>query len=202
MNEVDAARRRARRALIAIAALFFVPLAVAWVWYAQLRGLPPDESVAQGELVSPPRPLGGFELPRLDADGQLTDETLDGRWAVVHVEGPVCGDECRARLWASRQVHTRLGREGLRVQRVYLLVGADAPADAAFFEREHPGLLVARIDADDPLLGILTVRGDGPGGRTFVVDPLGNLMMRYAPDYGPQQLYDDLKRALRLSRIG
>jgi hypothetical protein len=44
---------------------------------------------------------------------------------------------------------------------------------------------------------------DGIGeGRVYIVDPLGNLMMSYPSDAGPGDLYDDLRRLLRVSRIG
>ena len=36
----------------------------------------------------------------------------------------------------------------------------------------------------------------------FVVDPLGNLMMRYDARQNPRGLLEDLKKLLRLSQIG
>ncbi len=42
-------------------------------------------------------------------------------------------------------------------------------------------------------------RGDG---AVFVVDPLGNLMMRFAPGLPPADMLKDLEKLLKLSRIG
>lgn len=188
---------------LALAALFFVPLFIAAIWFVQVQDRTPADSAAHGDLVHPPRPLGAFEFERADAAGMLTDGTLHGRWAIVHVGPAACDEECRARLWASRQVHTRLGREGLRVQRVYLLVDAEVLDDPAFFEREHDGMAVGRVSGAHRIVDLFRVDDRPPAaGRTYIVDPLGNLMMSYPPDASPGDLYQDLKRLLRLSRIG
>jgi len=36
----------------------------------------------------------------------------------------------------------------------------------------------------------------------YLVDPLGNLMMRFPPDLEPKSLLKDLKHLLKVSRIG
>jgi hypothetical protein len=38
--------------------------------------------------------------------------------------------------------------------------------------------------------------------RLYLIDPLGNLMMSYAPDAKPKGLLEDLKRLLGLSQVG
>ncbi len=39
-------------------------------------------------------------------------------------------------------------------------------------------------------------------GRIYIIDPLGNLMMSYAPEAASRALLEDMKRLLRLSHIG
>lgn len=188
--------RRGRMKLIALAVLFAAPLATAWLWFANVDRGAPAGSVAKGELIAPARPLGAFELAGVDGGAAVTDRTLDGRWTLVHVGGSRCDDACRDTLWAARQVHTRLGRDAVRVQRLYLVVGADGVDDAAYFATEHAGMLLARVASADAAFGVLDQ------GSTYLIDPLGNLMMRYAPETTPKDLLDDLKRLLRVSRIG
>jgi len=36
----------------------------------------------------------------------------------------------------------------------------------------------------------------------YLIDPNGNLMMRYTPDQLPKPLFKDLKHLLKVSRIG
>ena len=40
------------------------------------------------------------------------------------------------------------------------------------------------------------------GGSVWLVDPLGNLILRYPPGYQSRGLLEDLKRLLKLSKIG
>jgi cytochrome oxidase Cu insertion factor (SCO1/SenC/PrrC family) len=57
--------------------------------------------------------------------------------------------------------------------------------------------------ADEPLLALLPMRGGAINShRIYLVDPLGNVMMSYAPDAKPKGMLEDMKRLLRLSSIG
>lgn len=190
--------------LLGLAALFIVPLAVAWLWYLNVDHLPPEGSVAHGDLVQPVRPLGEFELDAVGDGEPVTDRTLGGRWTIVHVGGAECGETCRQSLYESRQVHIALGRRAIRVQRLFVLVDAEAPSDPGFFALEHEGLVFARVDASDPWLAKFALDDLTPveAGRTYIVDPLGNLMLSYPSDSPPRHLLDDLLRLLRVSRVG
>ncbi len=188
---------RDKKILLALAAIFFVPLIVAWIWFYNVDALRPGGSVAKGELIQPARALGEFSFLRVDAEGEVTDASLHGRWAMIYVGGAICGDDCRQSLYEMRQVHTALGRNGVRIQRVYLMVGASTPDDSAFYQTEHPGLIMASVEPSAQILGNF----DQPG-RIYLVDPLGNLMMSYPSDATGRDLLDDLKRLFRVSRIG
>jgi len=99
-----------------------------------------------------------------------------------------------------RQTHAALGRLQPRVQRV--LLATAACCDRGFLDREHPGLRL--IDASGPADAALVAAF--PRERLqrgiFIVDPLGNLMMRYDTGLDPRGLLQDLKKLLRLSHIG
>jgi cytochrome oxidase Cu insertion factor (SCO1/SenC/PrrC family) len=118
---------------------------------------------------------------------------------------PTCNAECENLLYQIRQVRTALGKETERLQRIYLL--AEVPRDPARLEALHslhPDLLLAVLaspetvaqfpDADAATLW--------SGQQLYVVDPLGNLMMRYGATQEPKDILTDLKRLLRLSHIG
>jgi len=82
-----------------------------------------------------------------------------------------------------------------RVQRVFL---AEAPCcDAAYLAREQPGLIV--MPAATTLLSSFP---PPHAGSVFIVDPDGNLMMRYDAAADPKGLREDLKKLLELSHIG
>jgi hypothetical protein len=113
--------------------------------------------------------------------------------------GP-CEASCQSALVTARQTWLSLGKLTERVQRV-LLAGPDC-CDADYLSREHQGLI--RLDASTPEAAALL--GSFPAERQsqmiFIVDPLGNLMMRYDSQANPKGLRQDLQRLLDLSHIG
>jgi len=78
--------------------------------------------------------------------------------------------------------------------------------DRQLLGAQHPDLITIRATpAAEPLLGLLPdFNGIAPAAadRVYVIDPLGNLMMSYAPDAKPKGMLEDLKRLLGLSHVG
>lgn len=206
MHAPDPARdRRRRRTLVGLAVLFFAPVLVAFYLYYGHHDWRPVGRVNHGELVDPARPLPAIALPRL-AGGLADPAWLQGRWTLLTVGTGECAERCRHDLYETRQVRIALDRDMDRVQRVLIAVGPCC--DLAFLQREHPDLIALRATPEaQPLLGQLPgVDAAAPdaasGDRIYLVDPLGNLMMSYAPDANPKGLLEDLKRLLRLSHVG
>lgn len=205
MIERSAQDRRQRRLLAGIGLLFFAPLALSFYLYYGLHWHPGGR-VNAGELIEPARPLPAVALP-LAAGGTSTDaQFLKGKWTFLYVQHGPCDDECRRHLYDTRQVRLALDREINRVQRVFIADGDCC--DLAELKAAHPDLIVIRSSAaDEALLASLPVRasvgaGAGDSHRIYLVDPLGNAMMFYAPDAKPKGMLVDMKRLLRLSSIG
>jgi len=195
MNKQANKKRSALQAW-GLALWFFGPLAVAGYLYFDTDWRPGERN-NNGELVVPAVPLPDVRLPT--PDGGLTDEEfLRHHWSLVYLGRTPCEATCREALYNGRQMRLALGRLMERVERVYLYVGE--PPDAAFMAAEHPDLLLAdaTVTAAEPLLEAFTGQAEG----YWLVDPLGNLMMRYPADQPPRGMMDDIKRLLRLSRIG
>lgn len=190
--------RAGRRHLLLIAALFVLPLLAAAGWYFAAPQLAPAPSV-HGTLVDPARPLEPFAAPVSDG-GRYTLDDLRGHWTLVHVLGANCDASCRGRLHDLRQVHTALGEDRIRVRRVATAArGRETPGLAGVLDA-HPRLTVLRAGRDGPLAGQLPA--DAADDTVFVVDPLGNLMLRFGPEVAPAGMLDDLEKLLKLSRIG
>jgi cytochrome oxidase Cu insertion factor (SCO1/SenC/PrrC family) len=186
---------RQRRLLIGLAALFFAPLGLSFYLYYGHSRFQPSNHVNHGELIEPVRPMPMMSLPLLGG-AQTAPDFLRHKWTLLYASRGTCTDLCRRKLYETRQVHTALDRDMGRVQRVFV---ADADCcEAQFLTAEHPDLIVVRAEGAASLLTAL------PQGAAavYIIDPLGNLMMAYAPDAPPQGLLDDMKRLLRLSHVG
>ncbi|MDP9084205.1 MAG: SCO family protein [Pseudomonadota bacterium] len=191
--------RRQRRVLVGIALMFFAPLAVCFYLYYGHADWHPGGRVNSGDLVNPPRPLPALALSRLSS-GVTDANFLKGKWTFLYVASGRCTDACRKRLYDARQVRIALDRDMNRVQRV-LIADTDC-CDAKFMQEQHPDLIIVRADATAaPLLALLS-SGTSGAARVYLVDPLGNLMMSYAPEAKAKGMLEDMKRLLRLSSIG
>lgn len=198
----SAPRRSGQLKLVFLASLFFGPLAIAWVWYAHVDQWMPEQRGNHGTLISPARPLSDVRLITPDGEG-LDLEFFRHHWTLAVFGNENCDPACQQQLYLTRQVRTRLGRESHRVQRL-LILPADRSVAGGF---EGHGDLAVGVVSDTGAKWLEAFRvapSDDPVGslRVYIVDPLGNVMMHFAADAPPEDLYLDLKRLLRISRIG
>jgi len=163
-------------------ALVFLACAAPFVlgWAAWYFGWASGASGNYGELIAP-RLVDG---PSLAA--------LRGKWVLVSFDRAACDAYCEKKLYFMRQVRRAQGKEQARVERLWVVTDAGAP---------RPELLAA-------IEGTHLARnasGEFPGERSahiYLVDPLGNLMMRFPRDPDPSRMLKDLQRLLKYSRIG
>lgn len=192
---------RSRKQVWILVAVFFAPLLLAFLMYYGV-GIRPSGSTNHGDLITPPVTLPEVVLPGA-AEQPLPANTLRGRWTMVFVGDGACDNRCREALTLMRQTRLALGDDLPRVQRLFLLSGNCC--DHSYLATEHPGLLLGRIDnpAGKTLLETFPEGANAAQqGRIYLVDPLGNLMMSYAPDAPQKGLLEDLKKLLKLSHIG
>jgi hypothetical protein len=151
---------------------------------AYLLDWAPGQAANYGELIVP-RPLSG---PPLDS--------LRGKWVLVSFDGAACDAYCEKKLYFMRQVRTAQHKNMGRVERLWLLTDAGKPRAELVAAIE--GTRIAALK-DSP------AAKDFPGNladHIYVVDPNGNLMMRFPRDPDPSKILRDLQRLLRLSQIG
>jgi hypothetical protein len=190
-------RARGRRTLLIVAALFLVPVAVAFtLYYGKLWH--PANSSSKGELIDPARPLvvAGLRQPDGTPAGS---EVLSGKWTLIYIGDGRCDEACRNALVFGRQSRLALNNEMTRVQRV-LLATANC-CDNEYFAREQEGLIT--LDASSKEAAALLAQfPEAREHSLFIVDPLGNLMMRHDASHTTKDLLSDLKKLLKLSHIG
>jgi cytochrome oxidase Cu insertion factor (SCO1/SenC/PrrC family) len=191
-------RKKNLRTVGALAALFLLPLVASfWMYYGSTWR--PAGRTNNGELIEPARPLPPAELR--DGRGNVASAALfHEKWTLVYVGDGQCDEACKTSLYFMRQTRLALNNEMTRVSRVFLASSQCCAND--FLEREHPGLVV--IDATGPnATDLVNALPDVERSRSlFIVDPLGNLVMRYDTRADPKGLLTDLKKLLKLSHIG
>jgi cytochrome oxidase Cu insertion factor (SCO1/SenC/PrrC family) len=179
--------------MAAIAALCLAPFVAALIAYHYWQ---PQGGMNYGELI-PARPLPDPSLRHLDRRGFRLSE-LRGKWILLQLDRADCAAACKAKLYNMRQVRLAQGREMGRVERVWLILD-EAPL-ATQLMREYDGTRMLRA-AGSPLLAQFPSPG-GARDHIYLIDPLGNLMLRFPRDADPRRMHKDLARLLRVSRIG
>ena len=198
MSQSAAATRKRRPwPLLAMVVVFAAPILAAWFFYFNPEYLPTTRS-NRGELITP--------MVKIDADSGLADpdgspldlSPFSGKWTLVSLNSAPCGDACRKRLADLRQIRLALGETRFSVERLLVLTGTD---DTAALDREYEGMHIALAQgaAGDKLLGAL---GEGAAAldRTYILDPMGNLMMRYGADAPAKDTLKDMERLLKASK--
>ncbi len=180
--------RRTRRTLALLAFIAVAPVVAAYVAYYLV---PREARVNYGALLATPAPAlhgSGFDGTPFDL------AQLRGRWVLLIAAGDRCAAACERMLYATRQARAMQGREQDRIVRAMMLTGNDAPQPELI--AQHPGLVVAHGDAES--MSALPVASEA----IYLVDPLGNLVLRYSDDPDIKRLARDLERVLRASSVG
>jgi hypothetical protein len=125
---------------------------------------------------------------------------LKGQWLLISVASGACDAPCQQRLYFQRQLRETLGKDKDRLDRVWLIQD-DEPVSASLM----PALTqssVLRVNAKDLTDWLLPTKGQSVENHLFLVDPLGNLMMRFPANMdvaGAAKAKRDLERVLRAS---
>jgi len=172
------------------------PVVASYFMYYVVR---PEGRRNFGELINPQRPLPPLATQTLEGKtGKLT--ALKDQWLLLSVAGGACDTRCEQNLYFQRQLRESLGREKERLDRVWL-VDDDMPVRPALL----PALAAAtvlRVQPGDLAQWLEPSPGKHLQDHLYLVDPLGNLMMRFPADMdaeGGAKAKRDLDRLLRAS---
>ncbi len=179
--------------MLAIAALCLAPFVAALIVYYYWH---PQGGANYGELITP-RTLTDPPLRQLDQRA-FRLSSLRGKWVLLQLDQADCTAACQAKLYDMRQVRLAQGREMGRVERVWLILD-EAPLQTLLM-REYDGTRMLRA-AGSPIVAEFPPAG-GARDHIYLIDPHGNLMMRFPKNADPSRINKDLARLLRASRIG
>jgi cytochrome oxidase Cu insertion factor (SCO1/SenC/PrrC family) len=194
-------RTVSKMTLLAIVVIAILPVLAGTLLY--ISGWKPSGKVNYGELITPPRPV--TDIPLQTMAGKPTSfKTMHGKWAMVYVDGSACLDVCPKSLYAIRQIHTAQGKEADRIKRVFIATDNTQPASLQTQKKLYPDMEIWIADATalPQLNQAFALQAGAVAHRSYLVDPLGNVMMQYAPQADPAGVRKDLARLLSYSWTG
>ncbi|MBC7942062.1 MAG: hypothetical protein H7Z19_20290 [Chitinophagaceae bacterium] len=197
--DVDDERRRTARGRLKMLFVLLVcaaPVVASYLMYFVIR---PEGRNNYGTLILPTRPLPSLALRTLEG-AAVPAATLKGQWLLVAVGPGACDGGCEKRLFTQRQLREMLGRERDRLDKVWFVTGEQAPSvTLQAGVTALPGMIILRADR----AALAAWLAPGPGlaieDHLYLVDPLGEWMLRLPVELDPAKAKRDLERLLRAS---
>lgn len=185
-----------RLKMLAVLAVCAAPVVASYFTYYVVR---PETRRSFGELIEPQRPLPSINGVGLD--GKLVPLTdLRHQWLLVSVAGGACRTACEHHLYLQRQLREGLGRDKDRLEWVWLV--RDSAPVAASLQPALAQSRVLRVDPTQLAQWLPAASGQSQDDHLYVVDPMGNLMMRFPASLDRSQApraKRDLERLMRAS---
>jgi hypothetical protein len=182
--------------MLLVLAVCASPVIASYLAYFVIK---PEGRTNYGSLIQPSRSLPDVMLQDLEGK-PLSAQVLKGQWLLVAVGPSACGAACEKRLFAQRQLREMLGRERDRLDKVWLVTDDAMPAAPLLAAvRAQPEVTVLRWPAVDLARWLVPEAGHALEDHLYLVDPMGEWMMRFPIAFEPSKVKRDIERLLRAS---
>src|SRR3990167_1002283 len=180
-------RRRGRLQLIMLLAVVIGPMILASAMYQWLFWVPETRSY-HGELI-------GNGQTRADLGVSGAQEL---RWQLLVTVAGACDADCKQLVFLARQIHIGLNRDTARASHALASIQPLADDYDALLRREFPQLARYRLEPQ----AYAETAGKVEGAQLWIVDPHGNLVLRYDSRSKGKAILNDLRHLLKISQIG
>jgi hypothetical protein len=195
---LPAERSRGRFTALLVLLACAAPVLLSYLTYYVWR---PSTRNNYAELIQPTRTLPA-NLVLTDLQGRpVAPAQLRGQWLLVVVAGGDCDARCEDHLFQQRQLREMAGRERERIDRVWLVTD-DAPLRAPIARAMESGdapAWVLRVPKAALAQWLAPEAGRALDEHLYLVDPMGEWMMRTPATLEPKRFHKDLERLLRAS---
>uniref|UniRef100_E1T6F7 Cytochrome C oxidase subunit I n=1 Tax=Burkholderia sp. (strain CCGE1003) TaxID=640512 RepID=E1T6F7_BURSG len=190
--------QRGRWMLLLVAIVCGAPIAISYFMYYVVK--PTGGTTSYGTLVEPQRPIPE-SLVVTGEDGKPAKlASLRGRWLLISVDNSACDKACATKLYFMRQIRAAQGPERERVVEVWLRTDAGNVPDV--IQKAYPDTNMLIADLAQVSAWLPVDKGTKVSDHIYMVDPNGNLMMRFPKDPNPSKIKGDVTKLLKWSRIG
>lgn len=190
--------QRGRWMVLLIALVCAAPVIASYLTYYVFK--PKGGSTNYGTLIEPQRPISEALIVKDESGKTMPLASLRGRWLMISVDRSACGESCATKLYFMRQIRATQAGERERLVTVWLRTDAQAVPDA--IARAYPDTL--KLIADPAALSawLPAEPGTADTDHIYLVDPNGNLMMRFPKQPDPSKIKRDVTKLLKWSSIG
>lgn len=181
-------RGRGRLQLLLIIAVVLGPMLLASAMYRFGFWVPQTRSY-DGVLIANGQDRAAIGVTATDAER---------RWELLVTAPQGCEAQCQQLVYLARQINIGLAREAARASHALASATALDEAYEQRLRREYPQLQRHDLDAN-----VYARNSEAPATpQLWIVDPHGNLVLRYDAEADGKAILDDLKYLLKISQIG
>jgi len=179
-------RRKGRLQLLLVLLVTLGPMILATSMYT-FKFWVPQSRIYHGELIGTGQTRADLGVPAAET-----------RWQLLVTTPQRCDADCQHLVYLARQIQIGLGRDASRASHA---LSTAQPLDASYattLSREYPQL--QRYPLQLP-----AYRTAAPGvdvAQLWIIDPHGNLVLRYGAEVNGKDVLNDLRHLLKLSNIG
>jgi len=187
--------RAGRLQMLLVLAFCAAPVIASYLMYYVVQ---PSGRTNYSELIQPTRGIPAA-LALRDLQAQPIDATsLRGQWLLIAVGPSACVDSCEQRLYMQRQLRQMLGRDRDRVDKVWFVTD-DSPIKPELLNAigSVEPTTVLRAPREALAAWLQPAQGQELEDHLYIVDPMGEWMMRAPANAEPARLKKDLERLMR-----
>lgn len=175
--------------VVAAYALFFLDIA------------PPAYS-NKGELLNPIVDVESFALTD-DSDKLINrDEIFNHKWHMIYFAGSSCDDACNKALYNMRQINVAVGKNANRLRRLVIHLERPNEEFQALIAKEYPEARQAYANSKTIEIALRDIGAEFRSNEIYIMDPLGNIMLRFTQEQSYKDLLHDLNKLFKVSQIG
>jgi hypothetical protein len=195
-QQLGARTRGGRWKMLMVLLVCASPVIASYITYYLVR---PEGRRNFGELVTPQMPLPDL-VGLANETVSVNLRTLKGQWLLISVAPGACDETCARHLYLQRQLREGLGKDKDRLDWVWLISDA-APVASALLPALKDAT-VLRVPPTQLAQWLKPLEGHTLPEHLYLVDPLGNWMMRFPPgmtEKDAPRMKRDLERLMRAS---
>lgn len=159
----------------------------------------------RGEILNPIVHIKSFALN--DETGKrIPVEKLTYKWRLISFLDKNCNQACVQRLHDARQIHSSLGKNRHRVDRMFVHFEPAGEDLQTLIDTEHKDVI--HVYGNDKLISnilgssVIDKNAQLHDNVIYIMDPMGNVMMRFTQDQPSKDFLYDLRKLLKASQIG
>jgi cytochrome oxidase Cu insertion factor (SCO1/SenC/PrrC family) len=183
-----------------VVAAFVLPVAAAYLMF--FSGFTPSAFTNKGELI---QPVIDIEALAIVDDSNVSverDDVTKRKWNMVYFAGASCDQACNDSLLKIRQVNIAVGKNAYRLR--HMIVHLEPPDETfqALIKSDYPDARRLYADRQKIRAVLQPISGGSDANTVYLMDPIGNIMMRFTEEMPGKWLIHDLNKLFKVSQIG